>query len=257
MTTPEIQALATELWNARQTGDQITTDQHPTDMATAYEILGEINRISGKSIVGYKLGATADFALELLKLDGPFAGPLLDACCHDSGHQAKVHSSQNPGIETEFVLTLGTDIPITGSVTESEVASAVASISGGFEIVSARFADMPTGRGLCTIADSAGTNQVITGKAYADWQQLDIAALPAALTVNGENTANGMSKDSIHGSPLGMLTWFANSGLVPERGLKAGDIVYCGTCTGLTPIKPGDQIEADFGVLGKVNTTIV
>ena len=36
------------------------------------------------------------------------------------------------------------------------------------------------------------------------------------------------------------------------RGLKAGEIVSPGPCTGLDAVAPGDRVRADFGVLGAV-----
>jgi len=83
-----------------------------------------------------------------------------------------------------------------------------------------------------------------------------MTALPVELRVNGKVSASGKSGDSLLGSPLAMLTWFANSDLVPPRGIKAGDIIYCGTCTGLVPIQSGDTLTADFGVLGELAATI-
>lgn len=256
MTTSSNASLARELWSARSTGSVVSTDNHPASLDEAYALLAEVTQATEKTVVGYKLGATTEPALGMMQLEEPFAGPLLDGSCFDSGHQATVHSVNNPGIETEFVLGLSQDIPTDSEVTEDTVRQAIGWIAGGFEIIGARFAEMPTGRGLCTIGDGAGNHMVITGAPHKDWSQLDIAALPATLTINGEAKASGFSRDSLFGSPIAMLTWFANSNTVPARGIKAGDIIYCGTCTGLTAIQSGDDIEADFGVLGTVTTTI-
>jgi len=255
MTDAAIQSLAKDLWNARLAGQQVTTDKHPASIDDAYELLQAVTEASAQTVVGYKLGATTEPALKLMGLDEPFGGPLLDSACFDSGHKAIVHAANNPAIETEFVLGLSKDIQA-GSATDEDIIDAIAWVAGGFEIIGARFAEMPTGRGLCTIGDGAGNGMVITGAQYSDWKSLDMAALPTTLSVNGAETASGMSKDSLHGSPIAMLKWFANSGLVPARGIKAGDMIYCGTCTGLTPIKSGDKIEADFGALGSVATQI-
>jgi 2-keto-4-pentenoate hydratase len=35
-------------------------------------------------------------------------------------------------------------------------------------------------------------------------------------------------------------------------GLRKGDIVSTGTCTGLDAVHPGDVVRADFGTLGVV-----
>jgi 2-keto-4-pentenoate hydratase len=47
------------------------------------------------------------------------------------------------------------------------------------------------------------------------------------------------------------MLWLANQQR-SGRGLKAGDIVSTGTCTGLDKVKPGDAVLADFGTLGSV-----
>jgi 2-keto-4-pentenoate hydratase len=41
------------------------------------------------------------------------------------------------------------------------------------------------------------------------------------------------------------------------RGLKRGEIVMTGTCTGLTLITAGDKAIADYGDLGQVRATFV
>ena len=48
------------------------------------------------------------------------------------------------------------------------------------------------------------------------------------------------------------MVWLANQQSRFGHGLKAGDIVSTGTCTGLDAVKPGDAVLADFGTLGCV-----
>jgi 2-keto-4-pentenoate hydratase len=49
-----------------------------------------------------------------------------------------------------------------------------------------------------------------------------------------------------------VLLWFANQQSTHGRGLKAGEIVSTGTCTGLDPVMRGDRVQADLGDLGSV-----
>ena len=51
---------------------------------------------------------------------------------------------------------------------------------------------------------------------------------------------------------MNVMVWLANQQSKSGRGLKAGDIVSTGTCTGLDGVKPGDHVLADFGSLGSV-----
>ena len=40
-------------------------------------------------------------------------------------------------------------------------------------------------------------------------------------------------------------------------GIKAGEVVSTGTCTGVTPIAPGQTLVADFGDLGRVEVRFI
>jgi 2-keto-4-pentenoate hydratase len=51
------------------------------------------------------------------------------------------------------------------------------------------------------------------------------------------------------------MVWLANQQARMGRGLKAGDIVSTGTCTGIAAVRPGDEAVADFGQLGRVEIT--
>jgi len=48
------------------------------------------------------------------------------------------------------------------------------------------------------------------------------------------------------------MLWLADKQSEFGRGLKSGEIVSTGTCTGLDPVAPGDRAQADFGTLGTV-----
>ena len=51
---------------------------------------------------------------------------------------------------------------------------------------------------------------------------------------------------------MNVMVWLVNQQSGFGRGLKAGDIVSTGTCTGLADVAPGDVVVADFGSLGCV-----
>jgi 2-keto-4-pentenoate hydratase len=55
---------------------------------------------------------------------------------------------------------------------------------------------------------------------------------------------------------MNVMVWLANQQSRFGRGLKRGDIVTTGTCTGLDSVKPGDHVVADFGGLGSVEATL-
>ena len=53
------------------------------------------------------------------------------------------------------------------------------------------------------------------------------------------------------GDPRIALTWMVNEISRIGETLHAGQIVTTGTCVVPVPIQPGDQVQVDFGVLGK------
>ena len=46
--------------------------------------------------------------------------------------------------------------------------------------------------------------------------------------------------------------WAATEAYSIGMPLKKGDIVSTGTMTGVTPVKPGDELMCDFGELGQI-----
>ena len=74
-------------------------------------------------------------------------------------------------------------------------------------------------------------------------------------TVRGKTERQGRGSNVLAG-PLDALTWLANelSGL--GLTLKAGEVVTTGTCMVPLAIGPGDEVEADFGELGRVSVRL-
>ena len=54
-----------------------------------------------------------------------------------------------------------------------------------------------------------------------------------------------------------MVCWLLNHETMRSTGLKAGEWVSCGTCTGALPVNEDKSIvAADFGDLGKIIATV-
>ena len=65
------------------------------------------------------------------------------------------------------------------------------------------------------------------------------------------------SSDLVFGDPIGAIAWLASHPAWAGRGLRRGEIVRTGTCTGITQIQAGDRAEADYGEFGRVRATFV
>ncbi len=105
---------------------------------------------------------------------------------------------------------------------------------------------------LCdTIADNASSAGWVLGEARVSPKDVDIRAINATLTNNGEVVAEGRS-DAVLGNPVTAVAWLARK--VDSFGvrLKAGDIVLPGSCTRAIDAPPGSHFVADFTGLGSV-----
>ena len=108
-----VERLAEALWKARTSGEVIAIEpaQAPTTVAAAYEVQAAMIKLAGLPQVGWKLGATTRAALELLALDEAFMGPLFAPHCHGTAPRSRCVAAHRPGLETEFLVGLGADLP--------------------------------------------------------------------------------------------------------------------------------------------------
>lgn len=258
----EVQAAAEQLWQARESGSLYEGNGHPVDLSSAYALQKVASSLSGELINGWKIGATVEALLEMMNLEEPFFGPLFQSKTRENGASVPVHIAHQPKIEAEFVVCLKTDLGRNtrgagaGDITADEVREAIDWIAPGFEFIGTRFKETPTGRGFCTVADFGSNLDMVVGEREYNWQEMDLDRLPVTLNINGTEVGSGHSGMSAAGSPLKLIAWMLNNPHMPADGLKAGQIVSCGTCTGADEVKPGDAIEADYGRLGRLSSAI-
>jgi 2-keto-4-pentenoate hydratase len=251
--------IAQQLWEARQAGRTVSADALGmiSDQTAAYALQTAMTTLSGAAIVGWKLGATSAASQKALGLSGPFYGPLLAPFCLDPGATVFGVTSFGPGGEGEFALVIGEDLaPRATPYTEDDVAAAVAAACPALEIAGTRLTGGVLGADPChLIADDAANAAFIAGSPLEGWQDLDLAAQTAVLTVNGIEKGKGTGADAL-GGPLTALTWFVNERCGQGRTVNAGDIVTTGTCTGFVPLAAGDEVVLDCGALGHVSATV-
>jgi 2-keto-4-pentenoate hydratase len=247
--------LASRLWNARLTGglvDPASCDL-PKSVAEAYAIQQQIVALSGHACRGFKVGSTSLEAQRLLGTDEPGAGVLLAPYVFESPAAVRLVPGHMPAVEGEFAFKLGRDLPPRMTpYTLAEVAEAAAELAGAIEVVGTRFAGGLAGKGrLLTTADCGVNIALVMGawRAYAGWP--DLKSHQVSMTINGALRGSGTG-DRALGHPMNVLHWLANKQSAAGRGLKAGEIISTGTCTGVDVVHPGDRARADFGTLGVV-----
>lgn len=246
--------LARELWDARRLGRTISAarDDLPRTQDEAYAVQDAIAGLSGLDRCGYKVGSTSKEAQRLLGTDEPGAGVLLAPFVHESPARVGVVPEQMPAVEGEFAFRIGRDLPRRAEpYSMTEIADAVDAVAGAIEIVGTRFSGGLGGKGrLLTTADGGVNIALVTGP-WTAFSGHDLRGHRVGMSINGDPRGSGDGSRAL-GDPLEVLLWLANRRSKNAAGLRAGEIVSTGTCTGLDPIRPGDVARADFGTLGTV-----
>ena len=247
--------LAERLWQARKHGTIVKAldSIEPKSSEEAYTIQARIAALSGYALRGFKVGSTSKEAQRLLGTSEPGSGPLLAPYLHVTPARLAIIAEQTPAVEGEFAFRMGADLPPrAGAYTETEVTGAIAAMAGAIEVVGTRLAGGLAGKGRHLVTADGGANvALVTGAWLEDWRDVDRKTQQVVMRINGRTCGEGPGARAL-GDPINVMVWLANQQSRFGRGLKAGDIVATGTCTGLDDVRPGDEVLADFGALGRV-----
>ena len=253
-----VAALALKLWQARQSGGIVDPAdvQEPASDTEAYAVQAEIVRLSGLPARGFKVGSTSAEAQKLLGTSEPGSCPVLAPYYFDAPATVTLVPDHMPALEGEFAFRMGRDLPPRAAdYTEAGVRDAIDAVAGAIEVVGTRLKGGLAGKGrYLTTADCGANIALVVGPWQSNWRDIDLKAHAVEMRVNGAVKGSGTGARAL-GDPINVMVWLANQQSQRGRGLKAGEVVSTGTCTGLDPVAPGDQVTADFGGLGSVDIT--
>jgi 2-keto-4-pentenoate hydratase len=247
--------LAADLAQAQRSREPIAplTAAYPDiDVVDAYEIqlINIRQRVAeGARIVGHKVGLSSLAMQQMMGVDEPDYGHLLDEMQVFQDTPARAANYLYPRVEVEVGFVLAADLPGEGC-TEADVLKATTAFVPAIELIDTRITDWKIA--LCdTIADNASSAGFVLGAARVPPTEVDITGIDAVLTRNGEVVAKGRS-DAVLGNPVSAVAWLARK--VESFGvrLKGGDLVLPGSCTRAIDARPGDHFVAEFDGLGSV-----
>ncbi|MGW4634378.1 2-keto-4-pentenoate hydratase [Nocardia sp. NPDC004415] len=260
LTTSVRSELAAEL--ARAERDRVAVaplaDRYPgIDVVDAYEIqLLNIRRKldDGGRIVGHKVGLSSAAMQQMMGVDEPDYGHLLAEMELFEDVPVDTATFLAPRIEVEVGFVLGADLP-GADCTEDDVRAATVAYAPAIELIDSRITDWRIG--LCdTISDNASSAGFVLGRGRVAPGDIDVTAIDAVLTRNGEVIAEGRS-DAVLGDPLIAVAWLARKVATFGVRLKAGDVVLPGSCTRAIDVRAGDAFRAEFTGLGAVDLRFV
>ena len=256
LTPAQCEQAALALWEAEHKREPIgplTAEHAEMDVIDAYEIqLINVRRrlAEGRIVRGHKVGLSSKAMQEMMGVDEPDYGHLLDDMFVFEDQDVDTSGLCCPRVEVEVGFILGESLPAPGC-NAADVLRTTEYVVPAIEIIDSRIRDWKIA--LCdTIADNASSCRVVLGGKATRIDQIDLRVTGATLRRNGEIVATG-SAGAVLGNPVTAVAWLANK--VHEFGvrLQAGHVILPGSCTRAFDVAPGDNIRADFDVLGGVS----
>lgn len=223
------------------------------DVEDAYEVqlinVG-LRLDAGAQVVGHKVGLTARAMQEMLGVEEPDYGHLLDDMQLPDGATAEAAAYCHPRVEVEVAFVLSQ--PLTApECTVEDVLRATDYVVPAIELIDSRIRDwkitLPD-----TIADNASAAAYVLGEQRTAVGDVDLPGVAAVLQQNGEVVAEGVA-GAVLGDPARAVAWLANKLHGLGQQLQPGHVVLPGSCTRAVDVVAGDHIRADLVGLGSVS----
>ncbi len=245
------EALLT-LWTGRGRCDALPQDIRPGSRAEGYAVQGVMARLQGHPQFGWKIAATSVDGQRHIGVDGPLGGRLFADRVLPNGAAVTLDNNLMRVAEIEFAFRFARTLaPREQPYTMDEVLDAVACVHPSIEVPDSRYEDFVTAGAPQLIADNACANLFVLGPRADDWRDFDYLNQEIYVTLNGEATGSGFGRNVL-GDPRVGLAWLVNELSALGIASEQDQVVTTGTCRVPVTVKPGDRVEADFGVLGKV-----
>ncbi len=263
MTNDVIEAAARHLFNAAQAGDKgarLPGDIAPGDVAAAYLVQDRLQALwldaGAGAIAGWKVALTSKVMQELVGVAQPCEGAIFANRVHHGDVSLPHDSWVNIGVESEIAVRMAHDLPRSGGPYDQDnIGEAVVACMAAIEIVDDRAIDYTLIDAPLLIADNSFNAGCVLGEEVTDWRDLDLAALPGRMLINGEVVGEGVGGDAL-GHTLVPLAWLANN--LNQRGtmLRAGDVVLTGSIVATKWLQPGDHMVTEVDGLGRTSLTV-
>lgn len=224
----------------------LPADLLPKTLEQAYDIQLATFRLRGMSSAGFKVGLTNAEAQYNAGAIAPIAGRLASADILRSPARIALSHDHLRIVEAEVVFEVGCavsadDMPLS----EAEVRHRLSGAYAGIEICNSRLSGSDDAPLPAIVADNGNADRLVVGDRFTDWSFETLTDMPVTLTRRGRPVVDG-STHRVLGHPLKAVTWLVNWLGARGEGLKAGDLIASGSCTGMTEVAPDDAVVATF-----------
>lgn len=263
MNHADFEAARSALREARRTArclEPVAPNWVPADVGQAMRLQCAVSTDLGP-VRGWKISGLTAEQQRAMGVASPLAAPLLGPWMRPSGDASFTRSQfVRPRLECEFAFELRADLPTRAAgYARADVEKAIGALRIGVEVVDSRLT--PGSPVLMELADDLNNGAYVVGTATPAWRDVHYAGQPIVLRWNdGAQTteiASGNGQPILDGDPVGAVMLLANLPALHPHGLRAGDIVTTGSCTGAIAVPGAGEYEADFGALGSVRLRFV
>ena len=210
---------------------------------------------SGAVVVGRKIGLTSKAMQNLIGIDEPDFGIIVDNKVFREGEPISTNSMIVPRIEAEIGFILKDDLRGPG-VTVTNVLATTAGVMPVLEVNDSRINNLkPTIQDA--IADNATSGVVILGgKLTPLTPDIDLRLVGMVFEKNGKIVSTGAGAEVL-GNPAEPVAWLANKLAHYNITLKKGEFIMSGGITRAEEVSPGSSFRATFDRFGFVSTYFV
>jgi 2-keto-4-pentenoate hydratase len=264
--SPQATAAARLLWQRRCDGsviEALPAELRPTNAAEGDAIQAALPAVAGQAVAGWKIAATSVAGQQHINVPGPLAGRILAGTLLADGAAVSLSGNRMRVVEPELAFRFARALaPRVTAYSVDEVLAAVDALHLALEIPDSRYAQFTRAGAPQLIADDACAWRFVFGAdAPPVWRTIDLASHRVDARVIGADgelryTRSG-DGSAVLGDPRAALAWLVNE--LSARGitLHAGESVSTGTCMVPLEIVPGDRVEVDYGVLGRMTLQLL
>ena len=243
-------AKAAELlvWSRRQGTPlpALPSDLAPGSLERGYDIQLAAFGLRASSIAGYKVGLTSAEAQRAAGAITPIVGHL--ACGDILRSPARVAAGQHHLriVEAEIVFEMGQELDAGDApFTEGKLQQSIRAAFAGIEVCNSRLSNPDEAPLAAVVADNSNADLLVVGEPLIDFGYEALANLSVTLAHRRVPVVQGSTR-RVLGHPLKSLTWLANWLSARGQGLRRGQLIATGSCTGFVEAAPDDRIIATF-----------
>ena len=212
----------------------------PEDAYKIQKINREIWVTEGRHETGFKVAFTTPEAKKIFGTNEPVYGSLFADMSFPTCHEIPPTKMARPKLEGEIVLELGKDLPAK-KISNEKVISSVNAFYVALEIPDGSF--IGEFNAVDMIADNAAAAGYVLGDRQLITHDTNLATLSMEMRQNSKLVSTGNSSACM-GNPMNVLIWLQSALAKRNEGLKAGQIIYCGSLVPIIQAQPGDSFHA-------------